>query len=177
MASTVMRLSLADLAGWYKLLGPRLNKAARRGAIRGAFRALSTVQRAVGKAPPANPAGIGTGGAFNTGYYKRAWKAEGTTYGARLYNAAKYAGVIEKGRRPGTFPPTTAIRDWAQRRLGLTREEAQRAAFPIARAIAKRGLMARNVMADQIPTIEKDFTVEVEKELNRELLIVQRGGK
>lgn len=173
MASTVIRLDPKQLADWYRRLGKSLPAAARRGAIRGALRAVQTLQKATGTAPPANPNGVGVGGAVNTGYYKRAWKHEALPDGARVYNAAPYAGVIEHGRRIGRTPPLDAIQDWAQRRLGLSRKEAKRAAFPIARAIAKRGLVARKVLENSLPGIEKDFIAEVQKELETTFL---RGG-
>jgi hypothetical protein len=167
MTTTVINISLAQLPGQYRKLGTRLPAAARRGALRGALRAVQTLQRATGLVPPASP--YGATGAVNTGFYKRAWKYEALPDGARVFNAAGYASVIEYGRRPGRFPPTAAIVDWAQRRLGLSREEAKRAAFPIARAIAKRGLQPRRTMTDQLPGIEKDFFEELLKELDREL--------
>lgn len=173
MASTTLRVDLADLGRWYFRLGRSLHGAALRGARRGGLRAVSTLQRATGRAPPANPSGLGVGGAVNTGNYKRSWKMQPTPDGAHVFNAARYAGIIEHGRRPGGFPPLALMRDWAQRRLGLSREEAERAAFPIARAIARRGLLARRVLTDSLPTIEKDFLEEVENELERTFL---RGG-
>lgn len=50
-----------------------------------------------------------------------------------------YAIVIEKGRKPGTMPPVDAIALWAVRKLGLSPEEAESAAWGIAKNIQKRG--------------------------------------
>lgn len=169
MPSVVMRMSMEELVKWYAQLGDRTVVAARRGCVRGAQRAVQTLQRATGRAPPANPAQLGVGGAVNTGHYKRSWKMEALSDGARVYNDAPYAGVIEDGRRVGKFPPITPIQDWAQRRLGLSREEARKAAFPIARAIARRGLLARKVLTNKLPDIEKDAVTEIVAELDREL--------
>jgi hypothetical protein len=172
---TSVTLKLSELVPAYKNLIPAQFKAARRGALRGALRAVSTLIIATGKAGSANPGHKGEGGAVNTGHYKRSWKAEATPEGARVYNTAPYAGVIEHGRRPGSsFPPLKLIERWAQRRLGLTPKEAKAAAFPIARAIAKRGLAGRKVMTNALPKVEKDFIEEVEKELKAELA---KGGK
>lgn len=173
MTAVVLNIDPKELGPYYKKLGARLNKAALRGARRGGLRAVSTLQRATSKAIPANPGGVGTGGAVNTAFYKRAWKSQPTPTGVRVYNAARYSSIIEYGRRPGKFPPLAVIRDWAQRRLGLSAEEAKRAAFPIARAIAKRGLVPRKVMTGSMPQIHSQFLQSVVAELDRELA---RGG-
>jgi hypothetical protein len=171
---TTVTLKLSELAPAYRNLGAGQVKAARRGAIKGALRAVQTLVQATGQAGPANPGNKGSGGAVNTGHYKRSWKWEALSDGARVYNTAPYASIIEMGRRPGRFPPITLIQKWAQRRLGLSLKEAKAAAFPIARAIAKRGLIGRKVMANAMPKVEKDFLEEVEKELAKELA---KGGK
>jgi phage gpG-like protein len=51
--------------------------------------------------------------------------------------AAEYAPHVEYGTRPH-FPPIKAIREWAGRVLGD-----EGAAFPVARAIAKKGTKAQ----------------------------------
>lgn len=171
MPSTTIKTSLDDYPEWVRRLGRgRAFKAARRGTMRAALRAIPELHKATGNAPPGNPSGVGTGGAVNTGFYKRAWKAEALPDGARLYNASKYGGVIEGGRRPGSrFPPLDAIRDWAQRRLGLSKKEAASAAYPIAKAIARRGLIGRKVLGRVLPLLPKFLAEEVDKELKREL--------
>lgn len=169
MTSVTLNIEPKELGQWYRKLGPRMNKAALRGAKRGGLRAVAILQRATSAAGPANPGGIGTGGAVNTAFYKRAWKSEPTPTGVRVYNGARYSSIIESGRRPGKFPPLAVIRDWAQRRLGLSAEEAKRAAFPIARAIAKRGLVGRKVMATSLPKIYTYFLQAVVAELDNEM--------
>ncbi len=149
-----------------KKLGPNFVKAARKGALAGAYRAIPIIHKAVGAAPPANPAGIGVGGAVNTGHYKRAWKAERTAEGARVYNQASYASIIESGRRPGKMPPIETIVRWAMRRMSITEKKARRIAFPIALAIKKRGLIGRKVLTNAQPLIYQAFFAEVEKAIN-----------
>jgi len=158
MASSVTKLNLRDLPKAYQDLGKRLMPAAMRGALRGALRAVSTMQRATTEE-----------GVVNTGFYRMAWKSEALPDGARVYNAAKYAGVIEYGRRPGSFPPVSVIEHWAQRRLGLSKKEARAAAFPIARAIARRGIPGKRVLTGRRPQLDQDFLEEVRKELDLEL--------
>ena len=166
---TTIVLKLSELPASYRSLGPRLMSAAMRGAARGAMHAVSTLQRATSAAPPANPNGVGQGGAVNTGFYKRAWKWRATPDGALVYNVASYASVIEKGRRPGKFPPKEVIVRWIQRRMGKSLKEAQALAFVVRRAIARRGLLARNVAGGARKDIEANFWVDVLAELDREL--------
>ena len=170
MPSTTIRIGLEQAGAAVRALGTRSIEAAKRAALVTAYRAQAATIRATGQASPANPSGLGTGGAVNTGHYKRSWKVEALPDGARLYNDAPYAAVIEYGRRPGArHPPLAAIRDWAMRRLGLSQEQAQRAAFPIARAIAKRGLLPRQVLTQQLPAITEWLREAVETELAKEL--------
>ena len=169
---TIINLTLEQYATQLRQLGNgRFKKAALRGAKMGAMRAVSTLQRATSLAGPANPQRVGTGGAVNTGAYKRAWKWETLPDGARVFNAMPYASVIEFGRRSGVTaqPPTLAIANWAQRRLGLPALDARRAAFAIAAAIKQRGLLPRLVLTNQRSNIEQGFHAEVQKELAKEL--------
>ena len=90
-------------------------------------------------------------GAVDTGKYLRSWKVSKATLdgirGVLITNSAAYMAVIERGRGLGKRPPPVdVIARWAQRRLGLPYKEARRAAWPIARAIGRRGLYARRVM-------------------------------
>lgn len=93
----------------------------------------------------------GSKGAVDTGHYLRNWKVADMTLagirGVLITNSAAYMAVIERGRTAGAkAPPVNVIASWAQRRLGLPYKEAQRAAWPIAMAIKRRGLYARRVM-------------------------------
>lgn len=174
----IRTIALSRLPGKYKALGPGLVAAAVRGVRRGGFRAVSMLQQFTGQAPPANPSGVGQGGAVNTGAYKRAWKMEPLPDGARVHNASPYAGVVEYGRRPGRFPPLLEVERWARRRLGLSPKEARRAAFPIARAIASRGLLPRLVLTgpQNAAALSKAFDEEIAKELDAALAKLLGGG-
>ncbi len=104
-----------------------------RGIWSGAARGVTLIQRSVV-------------GAVDTSQYKNAWRwsklPEG---GAIITNSKKYAPVIEKGRRKNSaMPPLQVIEKWAMRKLGLTRKQAKAAAWPIAKAIAKRGIPGRH---------------------------------
>lgn len=59
-----------------------------------------------------------------------------------LFEAEKYFEIVDKGRRPGTFPPIQAIGKWASSK-GIS----PKAVFPIAKSIYKFGIKPTNVMA------------------------------
>jgi hypothetical protein len=155
----MMLFSLHSWPAWIRKLGPACMSAAQRGAMRGALRGVSTMQRATTKAK-----------AVNVGTYRLGWKWGRIPDGVRIYNAVAYAAIIEWGRRKqGGMPPTLEIANWAQRKLGLSREDAKHAAFAIARKIQKRGLRPRKVMTKQVHRLQKDFLTEVAKEIEKEV--------
>lgn len=178
MATRTFRVNGKQFAQYMATLGSRFHAAAVKGMRRAALRTQQHVQKRTGQVPPANPQQVGTGGAVNTGMYKRAWKYSPTPDGAVVFNAMPYAGVIEYGRRGNSaMPPLKAIEDWARRRLGLSQKEAKRAAFPIAKAIAKRGLQGRYVLTGAELDIQRFVQEEVQAELNAALTQLVGGGK
>lgn len=91
---------------------------------------------------------------INLANYLRGWQAAKLSNGAVLYNDTVYAGIIERGRRPGKMPPKEAIRQWLEQKLrgrmrnrGRRQAEAARLAFVVARAIGRRGLPAHRILA------------------------------
>lgn len=169
----IVRIDIVDFPAMIRQHGTRLLRGVRRGLLSAANAALPIVQQATREAPPANPSGVGSGGAVNTGAYLQRWKAGPTPEGARVYNAAPHAAIVEYGRRPGRFPPLRVIAQWAMRRMGKTADEAKRAAWPIARAIAQRGLLPRRVLTGVLPKIAEVARREVSAELAVEF---ERGG-
>lgn len=158
-----VKVDVRDLGKLMEKRAKAFPAALRKGLLAGVMRSLPIIQQAVREAPPANPQGIGSGGAVNTGNYLQAWRAEATSHGARLTNlASPYNAIIEHGRRAGSKAPrTNMIAIWAQRRLGLSPEEAKRAAWPIAQAIKRRGLVPRRVAEgalDSIIAVVRDET-------------------
>lgn len=143
----VLRVNSAQFAAYHVRLAARFMPTILRGVNAGAARAVSYLVDRTRTAIAANPAGIGTGGAVNTGAYLRQWKVIRTPNGAVIVNASSYAAIIEYGRRPGSkLPPKAAVIAWARRRLHLSAEDAARRWYPIARAIARRGLVGRKIM-------------------------------
>lgn len=151
------RIRLQDLADWHRRLGARFRGAARVGLAAGGERCVSIAQRVTAEK-----------GAFNTGAYRGAWRTEPTDGGQRVYNPALYAGVIEFGRRAGRrAPPLKAIAEWALRKLSLTAAAAKAAAFPIARAIARRGIAGRYVARGSLAEMTRAMTDELLGALRR----------
>jgi hypothetical protein len=165
-------MTLKEFSSYLVKLPKNLDKEITKGIQIGAKRAVGVAIRAGDKAPPASD--HGKQGAFNTGAYRRGWRSENTTDGAIIANHVPYADVIEGGRHAGAkAPPQKALIPWIQKKLGLSAKEAKMAAFPIARAIARRGLKARNVLADASPMIIKVVLDEVKQAVAKAL----RGGK
>lgn len=88
-------------------------------------------------------------GELKRGMAVEAPRMEGTTMRGAVLNRAPHALVAHEGRRPRkAMPPRSVIAEWAQRKLGLSSEEAKRAAFPIARAIGRRGVAGNPFLAE-----------------------------
>lgn len=156
MAITI-RTRVPEIGQLMEKLGARAEKAVHKAATALSMRALTIVQDAVRTAPPANPAGKGSGGAVNTGRFLAAWEAapaqQGGSFGVLIQvpnSKAPYAAVIEYGRTPGSRPPPVEpIARWAQRRLSLPYEQARGIAFGIARSIGRRGLKGRKILTGE----------------------------
>lgn len=184
------RVSPGAFAEGMKRIKRDLRAGLRRGVLSGAKRCLPILHQATRTAIPANPGQVGSGGAFNTGAYLRAWRAEPISGGARVYNDSVYAAVIEHGRRRGKFPPIAAIQLWAQRKFRLkvksfapartarlraakarrssksvSQSQLRNIAFVIARAIARRGLRARRVMHGVRPAMRAAVVDEIKREM------------
>lgn len=68
--------------------------------------------------------------------------------------ANKYLQYVDKGRRPGSYPPIQAIKQWASIK-GIP----QSAVFPIARKIFKFGIKPTNVIQKTVREIETSRTI------------------
>ena len=139
----------ASLPGMFRKYGTVSRQTTNKRLLQVVAQVKTIVEQQTDKAPRASA--NGSAGAVDTGNYKRSWKVSRATIdnirGVLITNSAAYMAVIERGRGLGKrAPPRDVIARWAQRRLGLPYKEAQRAAWPIARAIARRGLYARRVM-------------------------------
>jgi hypothetical protein len=160
----VVKIDMKQFVEQTRRMTEELMPTAIEGAYLAALRGVGIMQRRTREAPPANPAGKGSGGAVNTGDFLRRWKAEQLSDGARTYNESPYGPVIEHGRRaPKKPPPKEVIVRWIQRRLGKTEDEARSIAFVVARAIGKRGLIGRKIAEDGQDEISEIALEEIEK--------------
>ena len=131
-----------------QLMGPAITKALNDAApiMKSAVRASTSV------APPASARG--GYGAVATGQLLNSWEAKVVSgnKGILISNSQVQAVIADYGRARGArMPPLDAIQSWAQTRLGLSYEQAKKSAWPIARAIAQRGLKKRGILhSDQM---------------------------
>lgn len=162
-----VKLNIKQWPIYMAALGPRMKVAIQRGVVSGANRCIPILQQRADNAVPASS--NGSSGAFNTGNYRRRFRVRELAIGASVYNDAPYAGVIDDGRRTGKFPNLRAIEQWARRKLKLSAKKAREAAYPIARAIAKRGLKPRKVISGANGLMKRAVLAEVSRELDGEM--------
>lgn len=171
-----LKVSLHGFARYLKALGANAKPAVVRGLQSGAARAIPLLQAATDKAPPASD--NGAVGAFDTGAFRRGWRTRATASGVEIENISNHAPFVEGGRRRNKkMPPRQVIQAWAKRRLGLSDSEAKAAAFPIAQAIAKRGLRGRKIMPRSREVIIRACRQEIRIELERALQASRRAAR
>lgn len=117
-----------------------------------------------------------------TGAYRTSWEVQRTKTGAKLVNLAPYAKVIEWGRRPGAkAPPPEVIQEWVRKKLvplgkleGITDENVgdheatiKSVAFLIGRAIKRRGIPAKLVLATADLDMRLVFRATLRKRLRK----------
>lgn len=165
---TVLRMNAQEFARYHRRLAEQFKPTLLKGIRSGAQRAIAYLQTQTRLAPPANPKGIGTGGAVNTGRFLGGWRSKAIPEGAVITNDRPYGPIVERGRRQGAkMPPAADIIAWIQRRLGKSREEAIALRFVISRAISRRGLLGRFIMTSN--TAQAEIAKLVQAEMAHEL--------
>jgi hypothetical protein len=176
-----LKMNLRQYVGYNKKLQSTYKQVMLQGMRAGALRAIPILHLATTEAPPASQGG--TVGAFDTGAYRQRWKTKPIRDGVVILNDAIYADIIEKGRRVGAqMPNITDIERWARRKLypklgkgqygpdvsaRRRTNMAKDAAYPIARAISKRGLKSRNVLGSVTDRIIKTVNKEIKNAFER----------
>lgn len=127
----------------------------------------------------------------DTGRYLGGWQHSpamslgGASAVVRVYNDAPYSGVIELGRRAGRKMPwlrsqplqSQPIYMWCIRQLGMTADEAEKAAWGIAASIARKGIKGKYVLRDVKDKVAADGAKEIKKALDQAIRrLPPRGG-
>ncbi len=84
-----------------------------------------------------------------------------------VVSAAKHTKFVVDGRRPGTMPPSNALLGWVGRH-GMPAS----AAFPVARAIAERGIEPNDflgrafvkMLREDVPKAKRQFVSDTERQ-------------
>jgi len=169
MAETV-KIPIRDLGRYMRELGESFGPALLAGLTSAAARSVATL-RSEGDRK----------GVMNTGQYGLGWhpgtamRLGNASASIRVFNDKPYSGVIELGRRAGRKMPW--LRDtpidrqpiylWCKSKLGMTDEEAAKAARPIAWSIKRKGIKGRYVVRDVLRQLGDEGAQEVAKALDR----------
>lgn len=69
-------------------------------------------------------------------------RIRGVEMAGKVFSPLNYAVPVELGTKPH-FPPLAPLRDWAEKKLGVSKSESRGVAFLIARKIAAKGTPAQ----------------------------------
>lgn len=78
---------------------------------------------------------------------------------------------IESGRGPGKFPPVNSIRDWVERKLGVTElPRANQLAFLIGRKISIYGTEGNHLIEECVSELNATYEAKLQKALDDDIL-------
>jgi hypothetical protein len=87
------------------------------------------------------------------GTYRRSFEAHDLPDGAVFLNTSSHGEIVERGRRPGKWPPREAIERWVRRKFRVSLGRGRKAdaqvrsiAFLVARKIARKGIEGKHVL-------------------------------
>lgn len=110
---------------------------------------------------------------MDRGKFIDGWRAKQKAFDeVRVYNAAKHAIFVEKGRgRNKRMPPHRPIANWLRRR-GVavpSGKRGQALTYPVRRAIGKKGIRARPILTSRINQLilRRKFRSNVQKALRK----------
>jgi hypothetical protein len=177
MAETV-KIPIRDLGRYMRELGESFGPSLLAGLTSAAVRSVATLSNETNRKQIRD-----TGRYLNGWGHSPAMRLGEASAAVRVYNDAPYSGVIELGRRAGRKMPW--VRDvplemqpiylWCIRQLGMTADEAKKAARPIAWSIKRKGIKGRYVVRDVLGQLAKDGAEEVAKSLQRGMRKVMRA--
>lgn len=172
-------IPIRDLPSYMRRLGAAFQPAILAGLTGAATRAVATL------ATETNRKRI-----RDTGRYLNGWQhSPAMSLGAasaviKVFNDAPYSGVIELGRRAGRKMPwlrsqplqSQPIYMWCIRQLGMTADEAEKAAWGIAASIKRKGIKGKYVLRDVKAKLTTDGAKEVAKALDQAIRRLPPGG-
>lgn len=176
MAETV-HIPIRDLGRYMRTLGDAFGPAIRSGLTGAAVRSVATLSL------EANRKRVRDTGRYLNGWgHSPAMHLGPVAASIRVCNDAPYSGVIELGRRSGRKMPwirntpleSQPIYMWCIRQLGMTADEAAKAARPIASSIKRKGIKGKYVVRDVLGQLAKDGAEEVAKALDRAMRAASR---
>lgn len=180
MAETV-KIPIRDLGRYMRTLGDAFGPAILSGLTGAAVRSVATLANETNRKRVRD-----TGRYLNGWQYSPAMRLGDVAASIRVYNDAPYSGVIELGRRAGRKMPwlrdvpleAQPIYMWCIRQLGMTADEAAKAARPIAWSIKRKGIKGKYVVRDVLRRLSAEGSEEVGKALDRAMRAASRrvGG-
>lgn len=85
---------------------------------------------------------------FDTGAMRRSWRSDVVGLRLLVVNDRPYSVVVDEGRRAGArMPPPAALEPWVRRKMKVPRDRVRGAAFMLARAIKRRGIKGKHIVA------------------------------
>lgn len=176
MAETV-RIPVSDLGRYMRTLGTAFGPAVMAGLTGAAVRSVATLS------DETNRKRVRDTGRYLSGWgHSPAMRLGEVAASIRVFNDAPYSGVIELGRRAGRKMPwlrnvpleAQPIYMWCIRQLGMTADEAKKAARPIAWSIKRKGIKGRYVVRDVLRRLGTEGAEEVGKALDRAMRAASR---
>ena len=119
---------------------------------------------------------LSTNGKIASGNLISSLKYEITFNGTNLdieFQMPEYVEFVNRGRKPGKMPPISSIQQWTQIK-GIP----QKAAFPIAKKIAKEGIKATPFFADltNVSQVRLMAVVDTAGSTNSKLIVRYKTG-
>ena len=173
-------IPIRDLDNYMRRLGASFGPAILAGLTSAAVRSVATL------ATESNRKRVRDTGRYLNGWtHSPAMSLGAASAAVKVYNDAPYSGVIELGRRAGRKMPwlrntplqSQPIYMWCIRQLGMTADEAEKAAWGIAASIKRKGINGKYILRDVTDKLSKDGAKEVARALDQAIRrLPPRGG-